>query len=215
MKADYINNIGKKVNLKNSYINFGNIRQVEQLTNVNIGNCLEGFIGKIKVRRSDNTEAFLNLFKKYLREGYENYSLKNETGDVIGEIILVAKKYIDYDKFQNSGNPSHIFVSELRNYSNPNTPYLKQGLEYYKDIGLRLMQIAQKRSDEAMCNGNIKLIAKNESKEWYKNIIGMTEEFPPILNNGLKFCVNNPNAMILPQYSKEKLMYQHGGLQIF
>ena len=84
-------------------------------------------------------------------------------------------------------DPSHVFVDELRNFSNPNTPYYKQGLDYYKDIGTRLLQIAQRRSDEAQCQGNIKLISKGESLNWYKSVIGMRQEFPPI--PGMKFCL--------------------------
>ena len=98
----------------------------------------------------------------------------------------------------------------MRNFSNPNTLYYKQGLEYYKDIGTRLLQIAQRRSDEAQCQGNIKLISKGESLNWYKSVIGMRQEFPPI--PGMKFNIHNPNQLYLPPENKEPLSKLQGGL---
>lgn len=171
---------------------------------------MEGYIGKIRVRQVDNSESFLNVFKKYLGGGYENYSVRNDNNNLIGEIYLTIKKFTDYDRYNFPEDPSHVYVSELRNYSNPTTPFYKEGLEWYKDIGVRLMQIAQRRSDEALCKGNIKLISKNESKSRYKNFIGMTEEFSNL--DGYKFNIYNPNAMILPPQAKEHLLKLNGGL---
>lgn len=48
---------------------------------------------------------------------------------------------------------------------------------------------------------------------YYKNVIGMIEEFPPEQNSfGMRFCFRNPNVMILPPYSKEPLSRLQGGL---
>ena len=193
---------------------FKSVNCVETLTHTNIGSCMEGYIGKVRVRKAGGGESFLNVFKRYMCEKYENYSIKNDADEVLGEINLTVNKCqgYHYDPYVSPVDPSHVFVSELRNYSNPNTPYYKKGLEYHKDIGTRLLQIAQRRSDESMCQGNIKLISKNESKEWYKNVIGMAEEFPPEQNYGFKFRLHNPNAMILPPLAKEPLSRLQGGL---
>lgn len=187
---------------------------VQTLTHTNIGSCLEGYIGKIRVRSaSDGQERFLNVFKKYIDRNAENYSIRNDNNDLVGEVDIFIRKFQpgSYDTVEHSTDPSHVFVDNLRNYSNPETPYYKAGLEYMKDIGTRLLQIAQRRSDEAMCMGNIKLIAKNESKNWYKNVIGMVEEFPPMPSN-FRFNFRNPNSMILPPHNKEPLSRLQGGL---
>lgn len=184
----------------------------ETLTHTNIGSCLDGYIGKVKVRKANGQEGLLNVLKRNMGYDIENYSVTNDKNEVMGEISLGVKKYASYDRFACPADPSHVFVYELRNYSNPTTPYYKRGLEYHKDIGTRLLQIAQRRSDEAQCQGNIKLISKNESKQWYKNVIGMTEEFPTDPNSGLRFNIHNPNAMILPPHAKEPLSRLQGGL---
>ncbi len=185
---------------------------IQTLTHTNIGSCLEGYIGKIRVRKGDGSENYVNVFKRYLCEGYENYTAKTEEDQVVGEISLAIKKYPAQTYYSGQGDPSHVFVTELKNYSNPNTPFYRKGLEYHKDIGTRLLQIAQRRSDEAQCQGNIKLIAKNESKEWYKNVIGMTEEFPTEPDSKLKFNIHNKNSMILPPHAKEPFSRLQGGL---
>ena len=200
-------------NNRRNDVNFKCLGRPETLTHTNIGSCLEGYIGKVRVRDASNNERFVNVFKKYLCEGYENYSLKTDADELLGEINLTVRKLNpSYTPYGCSGDPSHVFVAELRNYSNPTTPYYKKGLEYHKDIGTRLLQIAQRRSDEGQCMGNIKLISKNESKNWYKNVIGMTEEFQPEQNHGFRFRVHNPNAMILPPHAKEPLSRLQGGL---
>ena len=183
----------------------------QTVKNINIGTASDGLIGKIKVRKGNNTDAVLNVIKKNLGEGYENYSVQNNENNIVGEIILKVNKYTNYDRFEYQSDPSHVFVDELKNYSNPNTPYFKN-LEYYKDIGTRLLQIALKRSYESMCNGMLKLVAKNESKEWYKKIIGMTEEFPNTEKSVYGFSIHNPNSMILPPEAKEHLLNLQGGL---
>lgn len=194
--------------------NFRGINHVETLTHTNIGNCLEGYIGKVRVRKAEGGEDYLDVFKKYLCNNYENYSVKNEYGEIMGEINLTINKYsgYHYDPYISPADPSHVFVADLRNYSNPNTPYYRKGLVPHKDIGTRLLQIAQRRSDEAMCQGNIKLISKNESKSWYKNVIGMVEEYSAEQTPQLKFRIHNPNSMILPWYAKEPLSRLQGGL---
>lgn len=177
------------------------------LTHTNIGSCLEGYIGKVAVRKG-REGATLNVFKKFKENAVENYTIKNDVGDIIGTIDISIRKY-KQEPWERT-DPSHVFVDELRNFSNPNTPYYKQGLEYYKDIGTRLLQIAQRRSDEAQCQGNIKLISKGESLNWYKSVIGMRQEFPPI--PGMKFNIHNPNQLYLPPENKEPLSKLQGGL---
>ena len=184
---------------------------VQSLKNINIGAASEGLIGKIRVRNSENAECFLNIAKKIIVDGYENYLVTNDDGMTVGEIILKPKKYTNYDTLSYSSDPSHVFVCNLFNYSNPATPYYKK-IEQYKNIGLRLLQIALQRSYESMCNGNIKLVSKNESKEWYKRVIGMTEEFPATEKGPYAFNIHNPNSMILPPSGKEHLANLYGGI---
>lgn len=186
---------------------------VETIKHTNIGNCLEGYIGKVRVRKgANNQETFLNVFKRYLDHNIENYAIKDDMDRLVGEVDVAIKKYEPamYDWTRGLEDPSHVFVDNLKNYSNPNTPYYNKELEHYKDVGTRLLQIAQRRSDEAQCVGNIKLITVPQSKNWYKSVIGMTEEFPPMPN--VKFNIHNPNAMILPAHSKEPLSRLQGGL---
>lgn len=186
-------------------VSFGH--NVQTLTHTNIGSCLEGYIGKIRVRKADG-ETYLNVFKKYIGRDAENYVIQNDKNEAVGSINVFIRKSQPnpWDKT----DPSHVFVDELRNFSKPNTPYHNPKLEYFKDIGTRLLQIAQRRSDEANCCGNIKLISKGESLNWYKNVIGMRQEFPPI--PGMKFCIHNPNQLYLPPEAKEPLSRIQGGL---
>ena len=193
-------------------ISFKQMPKIKSFLPADIGSCAEGLIGKVRVRKADNTECYLNVYKKMLYGSNENYSIKNENGDILGEIILAVKKYTNYDKLNSGKDPSHVFVSTLMNYSNPKTPYYNKQLECFKDVGTRLMQIALKRSQESNCNGQIKLVAKNESKPWYQNVIRMTEEFPDSVDYGYKFNIHNPNSMILPVYSQEYLSALKGGL---
>lgn len=206
-----------KVNTGNAKIHFtGNF--VQTLTHTNIGSCMDGYIGKVRLRQAiSGGECFGNVFKKQIGNHRENYSILNDFGDTLGEIDIAIKKYdygaTDYDRFLYKEDPSHVFVDNLRNYTNPNTPYYKKGLVYVKDIGTRLLQIAQRRSDEAQCVGNVKLISKGESLDWYKNVIGMVQEFPNLSgSNKFRFNPNNPNALILPPFAKEPLSKLQGGL---
>ena len=194
-------------NAANSSQNISFKGGIPTLTHTNIGSCLEGYIGKIRVRKVDG-EAYLNVFKKYTGQNIENYSILNDKGELVGSVNLAIKK-MQPSPWDNN-DPSHVFVDELRNFSKPGTPYHNPKLEYFKDIGTRLLQIAQRRSDEALCQGNIKLISKNESMNWYKNLIGMRQEFPPI--PGQRFRIHNPNQLYLPPESKEPLSRLQGGL---
>ena len=189
----------QKISFKHNLLN--------PLTHTNIGSCLEGYIGNVSVRKGSEKVA-LNVFKRFKENSIENYTIKNNNGDVLGNIDIAIKKLqpAPWDKT----DPSHVFVDNLRNYSNPNTPYYKSGLEYHKDIGTRLLQIAQRRSDESMCQGNIKLVSKGESLDWYKNVIGMRQEFPSI--PGMRFNIHNPNQLYLPPENKEPLSKLQGGL---
>ena len=191
---------------------YGNL-PVETIKHYNLGIMADGFIGKVKVLTADKVEAFLNVFKRSIAFGEENYRLIDDMDNIIGEMNIKINKYNDYDRLTYPSDPSHIFVDELRNYSRPATPYHNPNLDEFKHIGVRLMQIAQRRSDECRCAGNIKLVSKNESKLWYKNIIGMREEFPEIPGQS-KFMkmLHNPNVMYLPPENKEPLSRLYGGL---
>lgn len=181
----------------------------DALTHVNIGSKPAGYIGKIKVRMAQGGEAVLNVFKKYTSKDRENYLVINDYNEIIGEMEIAIKKFTDYNKYICQADPSHVYVDTLRNFSKPGTPYYKKGLTYHKDIGTRLLQIAQRRSDEAQCCGNLKLISKNESKDWYINIIGMREENQiPIQGKFLQ----NRNLLYLPPDKKELLSRIQGGL---
>ena len=183
---------------------------VQTLTHTNIGMCAEGFIGKIRVRLAEGGESFLNVFKNKNCD-WEEYKVMDDFNNLIGEAQIKIKKFANYDRFEHKSDPSHVFVDTLRNYSTPRTPYHNSELPHYKDIGTRLLQIAQRRSDEANCCGNIKLIAKNESKPFYKNVIHMREEYQFEPNSPLRFF-QNPNTMYLPPEWKEPLSRLHGGL---
>lgn len=183
----------------------------ETIKHYNIGMMAHGYIGKIRVRTAENAEAFLNIFKQKDYGNREIYYVKNEADKVIGEMKIDIRKYTDYNRFTNPVDPSHVWVNELRNFSKAGTPYHNKELPYYKDIGTRLLQIAQRRSDECQCAGNIKLIAKAEAMDWYKKL-GFVQEFPPMPNSKLRFCVNNPNQMYLPPFAKEPLSRIQGGL---
>lgn len=181
---------------------------VSTLTHTNIGMCANGFIGKIKVRLGDGGDALLNVIKNRCFD-CEEYKIMDDLNNLIGEAQIKIRKFEKYDPFEYTSDPSHVYVDGLRNYSKPGTPYHNEKLPYYKDIGTRILQIAQRRSDEANCCGNIKLIAKNESKPFYQNVIHMREEFPA--GSPLRFF-NNPNTMYLPPEWKEPLSRLQGGL---
>lgn len=149
------------------------------------------------------------MFFKHLTSEGEEYKIMNDFNNLIGHAKIKIRKYDEGQFYGLKENPSHVFISELRNFSKPDTPYHNKDLPYYKDIGTRFLQIAQRRSDEAQCMGNIKLIAKNESKPFYMNVIQMKEEFP--MGSSLR-KFNNPNMMYLPLEAKEPLSKLQGGL---
>ena len=177
---------------------------VQTLTHCNIGSMAEGIIGKVKVNKKTGEEAYLDVMKLVGVSGDETYQFRTKMGHIIGEIEMRIKKAPqDYDRLEFSEDPSHIFVEYLRNYSRKDTPYYKEGLEEYKDIGTRLLQIAQRRSDETMCGGNIKLISKNESIPFYKKLGFQQEDSGPW---------GNHNKLYLPPEAKEPLSRLNGGL---
>ena len=118
--------------------------------NINLGTMPSGFIGKIKTIKADGTEAILNLIKSQYHD-YETYLIKNDSEQIIGLIEFRFNKYTH----KYGDDKDHVFVSNLRNFSNPKTPYYKNGLEEYKHIGTKLLQLAHQRSIENNCNGNI------------------------------------------------------------
>ena len=188
-----------------SGVTFKGFNCVETIKHYNIGMMPEGYIGKVKTLLPSGEEVFLNLFKKRNCD-MEIYHLKDDFDRVIGEMKIKINKILNYDRVMNDSDPSHVFVYELRNYSNPNTPYYSEGLNEHKLIGTRLLQIAQRRSDESLCNGNIELIAKNEQSvlKFYEKL-GFRK--PPFL---MRF--ENQGKRYLPPENKEPLSRMYGGL---
>lgn len=184
----------------------------EALTHVNIGSKADGFIGKVRVRLADGGEAILNVFKRKINSNFENYKIINDYNELIGEMDIKIQKatYIDIYRDTPAG-PDFVFVDMLKNYTCPGTPNHDPKIIHHKDIGTRLLQIAQRRSDEALCNGELKLIAKDESKNWYQNVIGLKQEYPPEQSR-FRFSIHNPNQMYLPPEAKEHLSKMQGGL---
>lgn len=187
--------------------NFKGFNPVETIKHYNVGMMPDGIIGKVKVFKKSGEEAFLNVMKIKCSTNQETYMLKDKYGKIIGEMDIKINKANNYDRLEFTEDPSHVFVDFLMNYSNRNTPYYKEGLEEYKDVGTRLLQIAQRRSDEACCNGNIRLHSKNESKEFYKKLGFAEEPFSPYdIQRG------NQHRMYLPPDAKEPLSRRDGGL---
>lgn len=175
---------------------------VETIKHCNIGMMPNGLIGKVRVMNANGKEAFLNVFKN-ANSLSELFILRDDLDQTIGLIELKIKKFQDYDKYNSSKDPSHIFVETLRNFSNPKTPYYTKGLKEYKNIGTRLMQIAYKRSNEAFCNGNIELVSKDDSLNFYHKL-GFKEI--NTIWGGIQ------NKMYLPPESKKTLSKMYGGL---
>ena len=178
---------------------FGNI---QRLTHLNLGMMGEGFIGHVELQNvTKNRIDLIPVFKSF-DCGNERYFLKTNEGKLIGEILTKINKYYNYENFLYHSNPSHVLVDDLRNYSNPNTPYWNKELDYYKGVGTRLLQIAQRRSDEAQCMGNIRLNSMPEARAYYVNKIGMIKD------------PNNPYSgmLIIPPDKKEPLSKMYGGL---
>ena len=178
---------------------------VETIKHYNLGIMPSGYVGKIKIIKANGEEVLLNV-EKQVNGAFEKYQIKDSFNNLIGEIDIKINKFLNYDRLEFSTDPSHVFVNELRNYSNPRTPYYKNGLKEYKGIGTRLLQIAQRRSDEALCNGNIELIAKNRGEvlEFYKNL-GFAQ--PEIITR-----FTNPYKLHLTPLAKEPLSKKYGGL---
>ena len=62
------------------------------LTHTNIGSCLEGYIGNVSVRKGSEKVA-LNVFKRFKENSIENYTIKNNNGDILGNIDIAIKNY--------------------------------------------------------------------------------------------------------------------------
>lgn len=179
---------------------------IQTIKHLNVGMMPDGIIGKVRVFKKNGHEAFLDVVKSRSMNNEETYFLRDSLGKTIGEMDIKIKKISNYDRYEFSEDPSHIFVEYLRNYSNPNTPYYVEGLEEYKQVGTRLIQIAQRRSDECLCNGNIQLVAKNqkETLAFYEKLGFKQPEFVSPFVNQYK--------MYLPPDAKEPLSKISGGL---
>lgn len=182
---------------------FRSAGKIETIGRSHIGNKPDGFIGLVKVFDKDGKDVFLNAFKEVDFYG-EIYTLKDVLNRTIGKLDLKICKEYGYEKFSYDEDPSHIFVNELKNYSNPNTPYYFRGLNNYKGVGTRLLQLALKRSYEEDCNGNIELNSKKDAINFYK-LLG----FVKTANYSMYL---NPNRFKLPENSKFELMDRLGGL---
>ena len=176
---------------------------IETIKHYNVGMMSDGIIGKVKVFKKNGQEAFLNVDKFADKYGNETYMLKDKMGNIIGEMDIKITKPKSFNGVTFSGDPSHVLIEFLCNHSNPNTEYYTEGLEEYKSIGTRLLQIAQRRSDEALCNGEIKLYSKNSSKDFYKKL-GFVQE--------LDWKGKPTNEMYLPPEAKEPFSRLKGGL---
>ena len=177
---------------------------VETIKHYNIGIMNDGYIGKIRVLDKFKQEVFLNVFKKRYGKNTESYFIKNNKNDIIGDMDIIIGARNNTGSGIDSENSKHVFISSIRNYSNPKTPYYKGYVEEYKNIGTRLLQIAQRRSDESWCNGNIELISKEDSLPFYEKL-GFLK-----MNANSKY--SNPNRMCLPPEAKEPLSRLYGGL---
>lgn len=192
----------KGKSIKSKQPSFSGAGNIQRLTHMNIGMMPQGFIGHVSLRNSSKgTEEFVKVFKNF-DCGNERYFLKNDKDELIGEFLAKINKYFDYDRITYKEDPSHVFIDDLRNYSKPGTPYWNQNMDYYKGVGTRLLQIAQRRSDEARCVGNIRLNSMPEARKFYTNKIGMVQD------------PNNPfsGMLIIPPDKKEPLSRMYGGL---
>ena len=182
---------------------FSGFRPFETIKHLNLGMADVGIIGKVRVFDSTGHDKFLNVVKDTGVCGTEIYMLKTNYGEIIGEMIMRITKDPPPHKVARTGEPSWVWVDFLRNYSNPNTKYYREGLPEYKGIGTRLLQIAQRRSDETMCGGNLHLCSKTDSKPFYERL-GF-EEIPTLYEY-------HQNKMYLPPHAKEPLSKLYGGL---
>lgn len=188
--------------IKSKQPSFSGAGNIQRLTHMNIGMMSQGFIGHVSLQNvTKGTEEFVKVFKNF-DCGNERYFLKDNNDEIIGEVLTKINKYFNYDKYMYKDDPSHVLVDDLRNYSNPNTPFWNKKLDCYKGVGTRLLQIAQRRSDEAQCVGNIRLNSMPEARKFYTNKIGMVQD------------PNNPfsGMLIIPPDKKEPLSRMYGGL---
>lgn len=175
---------------------------VQRLTHMNVGMMPQGFIGEVALfDKILNKNVFVNVFKDF-DCGYERYKLKDDNNQVIGEMVIRIKKFFNYDKYIHKDDPSHVYVTDLYNFSRKDTPYANKNVDDYSHVGIRLLQIAQRRSDEAQCCGNIKLNAMPEALGFYKNKLGMQSD-PESFNR---------NFLYLPWDKKEPLSRMYDGL---
>ena len=175
---------------------------VKNLKHVNIGQTKNGFIGKVKALKANGEEAFLNVYK-YASFLKEIYFLKDESENIIGEIELKFKKFHDYDKATFKTDSSHVYVETLRNYSDPKTPFYRQGLKEHRRVGAKLLQLALQRSKEEGCNGNIELKSRIESFDFY---------YALGFKNASLGWGSDPYNLYLPPKEKEALEKRYGGL---
>ena len=158
---------------------------VQRLTNMNVGMMPQGFIGEVALfNKTLNRNVFVNVFKDF------------NCGDEI------YKKAFNYDKYIYKDDPSHVYVTDLYNFSRKDTPFANKNVDDYSHVGIRLLQIAQRRSDEAQCCGNIKLNAMPEALSFYCGKIGMQKD-PESFNR---------NFLYLPWDKKEPLSRMYDGL---
>ena len=175
----------------------------------NISQLPCGEIGTTNIRIANGEIREVKVIKNKKEENCENYQIKNNAGELLGEIDVYIKKIPTMPWDYSGADASHVFVDNLRNYSKPGTPYYKEGLEYHKDIGTRLLQIALKRSYESNFNGALKLVTKGESKNWYIDYIEMQAEIAPAI--GL-IKAHETNNLYLPPENKFHLANLQGGL---
>ena len=205
MKIQNIHNIyPAKYNNNLTKPKFRGIVPVETIKNYNIGMMSDGIIGFVKVFKKNGEDAFLKVDKFSDPYGNETYMLKDKMNNIIGEMDICIKKLSDYGRMAGFPiDPSHVFVQFLCNYSKPNTGYYTDGLEEYAVIGTRLLQIAQRRSDEALCNGEIRLSSKYLARDFYKKT-GFVCEHDSL--------GKETSRMYLPSYAKEPFSRLYGGL---
>lgn len=198
----YCNGKSSSHSINTKQPSFSGAGDIKRLTHMNIGMQEQGFIGHVLLKNiTKGKEEFVKVFKQF-DCGNERYFLKDENDQVIGEVLTKINKYFNYDKYMYKDDPSHVLVDDLRNYSKPDTPFWNKNVDYYKGVGTRLLQIAQRRSDEAQCIGNIRLNAMPEARRFYMEKIGMIKD------------PNNPYSgmLILPWDKKEPLSKIYGGL---
>lgn len=172
----------------------------QKLTHCNIGMLENGTIGNVNVIKNGK-ETLLNVVKSAGGSMQETYMLKDAFGKIIGEMdikIVYNNGYGD--------DVSHVFVEHLANYSRPATKDFRTGLVHHNGVGTRLLQIAQRRSDECGCRGEIYLHSKEEAVPFYEKL-GFQRV--PAAGSSEK---RGHNKMYLPPSAKEPLSMMNGGL---